>query len=372
MSSIKEAKQQATRLLTRLNELGVAIKHAQALEGVAAIFNHSDWNRYSALLKTQENSVSDVTEKSDENENFSIPTLADTPITFLAMSPGYGKSTILYHCLADALYQPSATGVYIDCSGHRATGIPYEIPRNIACHCSLIQLRVTDDGELQTITESLDLSKESLKRIVIYSIDFGGLGVGRNNLANSNALFSLVYDHILKLPQAFLSELRYVLIDEFDRIGFKASQRGLTSLYDRLPNRKIVVSSQTLPVVMDLDFMPSAPFSFISNTKSVNAFATRFSELQLDQMAQPYRNLSIYNADTFDQTIDLSDTGTFVKSIATFTSYNLQRNRLAQLPQSYELPVTNNAQLAYFEDCTKEIVERAISRMSAKNMGFAV
>jgi hypothetical protein len=40
------AKQQSTRLKTKLSALGVEIKHTQALEGIAANYNHNDCNSY--------------------------------------------------------------------------------------------------------------------------------------------------------------------------------------------------------------------------------------------------------------------------------------------------------------------------------------
>ncbi|MBP8275554.1 MAG: hypothetical protein KAX55_01500 [Propionivibrio sp.] len=48
--SLREAKNQATRLTARLKTLGVEIKRTQALEGVAAVHNFTDWNRMQASL----------------------------------------------------------------------------------------------------------------------------------------------------------------------------------------------------------------------------------------------------------------------------------------------------------------------------------
>ncbi len=48
---IVSAKKEATRVQTRLSELGVKISHTQALEAVAAARGFSDWNRHLANLQ---------------------------------------------------------------------------------------------------------------------------------------------------------------------------------------------------------------------------------------------------------------------------------------------------------------------------------
>lgn len=48
--SLREVKKQADRLTARLKTLGVEIKRTQALEGVAAVHDFTDWNRMQASL----------------------------------------------------------------------------------------------------------------------------------------------------------------------------------------------------------------------------------------------------------------------------------------------------------------------------------
>lgn len=51
-NALKQAKSQATKLSTRLKQLGVDIKRTQSLEAIAAINNYPDWNRFSAAIES--------------------------------------------------------------------------------------------------------------------------------------------------------------------------------------------------------------------------------------------------------------------------------------------------------------------------------
>lgn len=54
---IAKAKEQASRVAARLGEMGIAVKHSQALEVVAAVFGAENWHAYAADLKKPQASV---------------------------------------------------------------------------------------------------------------------------------------------------------------------------------------------------------------------------------------------------------------------------------------------------------------------------
>ena len=78
------AKARAKLLSQRLAQLGVSIRHTQALEALAASEGFSDWNRYQAHLQHHPRSSSRQEEAS---------------LTFLGLRPGTGKTTAaVRHC----------------------------------------------------------------------------------------------------------------------------------------------------------------------------------------------------------------------------------------------------------------------------------
>ena len=102
-------------MVSRLSELGVTVKHSQALEGIAAINGYPDWNHFSAtfnspLAPAVDDPASELIASLSDG-GFSnlvrevasgFPYVCDQEFTLLCLGTGQGKSTILYHCMADA------------------------------------------------------------------------------------------------------------------------------------------------------------------------------------------------------------------------------------------------------------------------------
>lgn len=96
--SLREAKKQADRLIARFKELGIEIKRTQALEGVAAIHNFSDWNRFQSHASI-------------------APKLKPSlPNRLLYLRPGEGKSSTLALLFSDAIRLGNGVPVWIDCN----------------------------------------------------------------------------------------------------------------------------------------------------------------------------------------------------------------------------------------------------------------
>ena len=85
-TSVDGAKARAKLLAQRLNQLGVSIRHTQALEALAASEGFSDWNRYQAHL---------------QHHPGATRTAEESSLTFVALRPGMGKTTAaVRHCQA--------------------------------------------------------------------------------------------------------------------------------------------------------------------------------------------------------------------------------------------------------------------------------
>ena len=145
MSTPHEAKLSAERLLVRLRELGVPIKLRQAYEGVAAVHNYTDWNRYSAHLGKAPS-----------------PSLVQTPVAvsataparsssgrrgqnnILMFRPGEGKTHMLAIAFADALLPGKDIPIFIDCDG----GIEKALPEFVMGGVSHISVRYDANGDV--------------------------------------------------------------------------------------------------------------------------------------------------------------------------------------------------------------------------------
>lgn len=85
-TSVDGAKARAKLLAQRLNQLGVSIRHTQALEALAASEGFSDWNRYQAHL---------------QHHPGATRTGEESSLTFVGLRPGMGKTTAaVRHCQA--------------------------------------------------------------------------------------------------------------------------------------------------------------------------------------------------------------------------------------------------------------------------------
>ena len=62
---VSKAKEQAFRVTARLGEMGIEVKHSQALEVIAAVFGAENWHAYAAQLKKPQ-AASDVLTSAEE------------------------------------------------------------------------------------------------------------------------------------------------------------------------------------------------------------------------------------------------------------------------------------------------------------------
>lgn len=328
MSTIKEAKKQAIRLTSRLSELGVSINRAQALECIAAINNHSDWNHYSASLNTK------------DLASAATPALCpaavyhnDLALTVLAMRTGAGKSVILYHCIAEALSQADATSILI------RYGVK-EIPATILSQCTIINATVNHKEEVD-----LPELNGALNRVIICSLHSDFLFQEREKLLG--AVFTKL---ISSLPDAFLNKLRYFLMDDCHGIGWNTLSAAIENTHRHLKKRggsKIVVSCQELPSV---DVLPSIPTSVITDSGTIGYIF--FERILADYTA--ITPLQFYLADDFGHAVDFSDQHIMIKNIATFALWNIHKYRS---PDSIgiSLPLIGGNQLTHLKSTSDEL-----------------
>lgn len=328
-AKLKEAKRQATSLLTRLTSLGVTIKRAQALEGVAAIHGHPDWNHYSAAL----NSSAPIPESaSGVSESKKVPEIAesiyahDCDFTNIAMCVGSGKSTILFHCLADALRRDE-TCIFIDCGSFSWKEMPKEILEN----SSIVNVEKHENGKF-TIPENL-------KNVVVLTMSFS-----LNDSQAGQVLADYIIRIIKTLPDAFTSRLAYVCADELSRVyrGFANPSVHIMRAFSELLretrksgiNTKLILSSQEI-----LNGFEDWPMSIITNTNMV-----RYSNVSrgLDKTS------NFYNVDAqLPYKLDLDDRNTFIRNISRFVVLGLNDYRLKRF--SRETQFVENEAYQYFK-----------------------
>lgn len=348
-SRLKEAKQQSSRLKTRLSELGVTIKHSQALEAIAAINKHPDWNHYAAALKDtpvpynaspvfKESFIDSFNDSilalrnliSKVGQKFSYQT--DNNLTLLAMAPGKGKSLTLQHLIADSLNQ-NETCIYVDCLNGSSLNYFSETILNKA---TVIQADL-HDAEIPDIFQI----PEKISNVLLFKIDFGNL-----NHHNRQYVFSRFLNDLLRLlPSTFLSGLAYLLVDDFQSIGLQDENvaLGFNKIADKT-HAKVIVADTYFNKVKALK---GQPFSIITRQGTLESF-TSIPTQEFDY----YRNTKYYLVDldggNSTDTFNLADRQCIVRNIAKLVAFKL--NKSAHAADS-GLPIfVNNPEYRYFNE----------------------
>ena len=365
---LKEAKRQATRLLNRLTDLGVTIKRAQALEGIAAIHNHPDWNHYSAALNQPQmpDSISPFfTESYAEQQSDLIKQATyrfiykkDYDFTLLAMRPGTGKSTILFHCIADALHR-KATAIFIDCAEGSSAKV---LPKEILDKATIIPIHVSHQGQIIKFDAPPVFSD-----LVILNVSFLANYMHQEyrkdhaDTANQLGFGNLLLEIQDKLPQEFISRLGYLLVDEFQKVGLgnDSIARTLSAFLRRQVNSsrsdeekaKVVFASQDF---MNVDGFIGLPLSIITDLNTAQDLK-HVSKKVWDSYASS--QFFIVDSDEFylPEALDLNDTKHFMRNISKFVSCNLNDHRFSSTNQKIQFVI--NTQYEYFKAFSQSVAD---------------
>ena len=210
------AKARAKFLSQRLVQLGVSIRHTQALEALAASEGFSDWNRYQAHLERQ-----------------AVPSFLEDSLTFVGLRPGMGKTTAaVRHCQSRRDAGPILWINLVDQNGPALATQPGDRAAVLA---------YDSEGGLSPIPR-LEHSGVTMLSLT------AGPGTPMYSPAGDQAL-ERAFDHLMAhLEQAFEAGWRpaTVVLDEAHRLkalgsAFHASQK-LGPLMAKNPGQWIVLS----------------------------------------------------------------------------------------------------------------------------------
>ncbi|WP_298595276.1 glyoxalase superfamily protein [uncultured Zoogloea sp.] len=205
--SLREAKQQADRLTSRLKELGVDIKRTQALEGIAAVHNFSDWNRFQANLDSAAEASPAIAAAGGQP---ATDLLGDRgPHRVLMLRPGEGKTSVLTLIFADAIRDKSGIPLWIDCND----GAPrHALPPFVLDHTTSIVARFDSKGHIEALP---DIGPECRAIWVsLYNPDIrpytpDGLAIRTKAFINLLALIRSTW------PESITGRINWALMDEF-------------------------------------------------------------------------------------------------------------------------------------------------------------
>jgi hypothetical protein len=205
--SLREAKQQADRLSSRLKDLGVDIKRTQALEGIAAVHNFSDWNRFQANLDSSA-AGSPVIAASGGQPATDL--LNDRgPHRVLMLHPGEGKTSVLTLIFADAIRDKSGIPLWIDCND----GAPrHVLPPFVLDHTTSIVARFDSEGQIEALPD-IDPECRALW-VSLYNPDI------RPYTPDGRSIRTKAFINLLALirstwPESITGRINWALMDEF-------------------------------------------------------------------------------------------------------------------------------------------------------------
>lgn len=202
---------QATRLTDRLISLGVTLKRTQALEGIAAIYGFSDWNRFQAQLSAPIKDINKVASTQKRTQ----PSKNPVDHQVLLMRPGEGKSLAILYALVDAIEKNNGIRLVIDCLDN---GSGYDrLPESIKEKVLHLPFYFNNEDDFDTLSSRIEGSLGSINGIYI------GLGCPGNELFRSQVFCALV-DRIFSIwPQSVLDQINVVMVDDFSRMDDKCS-----------------------------------------------------------------------------------------------------------------------------------------------------
>lgn len=282
--SLREAKQQADRLTSRLKELGVNIKRTQALEGIAAVHNFSDWNRFQA----GRNSKALPADAAHTNERSAADIIQGRgPHRVLLLRPGEGKTSILTLIFAEAMREQSGVPIWIDCDDGVSR---HNIPSFVLDQTTIVTAHFDSQGNIEVLTE-IDPDCRgiwvSLLNTEIRPYSANGLEIRARALINLLALIRNEW------PKLFTSRISWALFDGFSSV----SGEYPTLFSNALPefaghNTTVVIASQ----LTAMHIAASSPLRcrFISS-KDTQMVGSKFKDAvsPLDDLVIADANLSL-------------------------------------------------------------------------------
>lgn len=279
------------------------------------------------------------------NKSISRPYRADEAFTMLTLGAWQGKSTILYHCIADAA-ERNATCIYFDFTGNN------ELPLHIQEKAHIISIFFEDQG--YKIKETIaSIASNGIGEVIIVDLN---LGSGRIN----NDWFAVFMIRLTdSIPAEFISRLGYVLADEFERIGLVSEEirKAFSILLDtananrpQLEGAKVVLATQDIRINHF-----SSPFSIICDSGGLKELATLLdcnfifdsnciTQVYLVDQSEPYESTQL----------DLGDRAFFLRNISKFAVSRLmdKRNSTALTDSLF----VKNDKFRYFENAERQLL----------------
>ncbi len=348
---LKHVKRQATNLVSRLTELGVTVKRSQALEGIAAINGYPGWNHFSAALNSalapavddpastviasiSDGGLSNLVRKVASG----FPYLCDQEFTLVCMGTGQGKSTVLYHCMADAA-ERNATFIYLDFANGD------EVPKHFRDKAHFISV-FEEGGEIKEV-----ISSNGIGEVVIVNLNL------RVRKIDPNWFADFMFRLIDSLPTEFISRLAYVLADEFDKAGLNNPElrKAFRILLDtanesKLPNEgaKVVLAGKYIE-----ESIGYIPCSLICDTRWIKEIRS-LSKYCWDNkdIAQVYL---VDHSELYESAqLDLGDRASFIRNISKFARSRLfdKRNSTAFTESLF----VKNDKFRYFENAERQLL----------------
>jgi hypothetical protein len=321
--SLREAKKQADRLTSRLKTLGIEIKRTQALEGIAAVHNFSDWNRFQANLEsTAPPSVSIAGSGGD--------LVVDRgPHRVLMLRPGEGKTSILTLLFADAIRAKAQIPIWIDCND----GYPqHSLPPFVLDHTTVITANFDENGNIQNLAPPSDGCRAiwiSLHNPKIPSFPSGRTQEESGRTIRTKAFINLLARIRTNWPSEITRNIGWALFDEFAALDEEHNDLFSTSLPDFAgDNATIVIATQFMK---ELSRAAQSPLRcrIVSSKVSAN-------------IARSIEDLITADANyTLPPSLDSSET--LVESFAKMVLVGLQGHRAADI--GYSLAQSDRAQM---------------------------
>jgi len=182
----------------------------------------------------------------------------DRMLTFLAIPPGYGNTTILHMCLAEAAKRDGIS-IFISCSHSGKHGF-HELPSELKMQSSIADVSWDRDGKLSYLTPP----HQSKKIIFIHA------------LRNPQSLISLAEEF---RSWRKLFNIEQILVDD---MGLTADFRGVLSNLSSL-SKKIILSTQHASTFASEIQFTNYSFSIISKKENSESFFANSSSHENDK-----------------------------------------------------------------------------------------
>lgn len=294
-NSISIVKNQAKLLKTRLSALGVKISHANALEGVAAVRGHKDWNTFLSILDSQEKiSQRKVSDESESNQFANIIKAAlqsdpdrvgdgstskggyiDLPIslyendctfTHLALAPGFGKTKIIKD-LCDQAIERNQNAIVIS---FYPTGSSFKEISDSNEGENFHLTTINNDHVTGNAVSGLSITKKSPDaKVQFYIVEGNVSGHGRNYFERQEILDKLVDIVYQNNSTDSLNSLKYIIVDGIEALKIvsrHAMEKSLAPLVRG--DTKVVIASQVCSEDYQFDSEYQHTFSAITNSQT--------------------------------------------------------------------------------------------------------